>query len=268
MAAAVAYLDRVQPALERAGDRFRDRAVAALYPNAKITGSEEWTIRDTTAHVASVIARYADGVEGGGTWAERPAELADINQRSIEALEGVSMDELGAMIVRDLANLVARVRSYGDDPPSFRFHGGEEVRADTGLGILLGELLVHGWDIARTTGRPWPIDPADVELVVEGVERVLPGWVDPERARRLTATYALRLRGQGTTHLWSFRDGRLQVGQDGRRPDVTISAHPAALLLVLYKRRPQWRAIARGRMLAWGRRPWLAFSLGGRFHQP
>jgi uncharacterized protein (TIGR03083 family) len=266
MAAAVAYLDRVQPALDRAADRFRDVAVSALYPNAKIPGSE-WTIRDATAHVASVVARYADGVEGGGTWAERPAELAGINQRSIEALDGVGMDELGAMIERDLATLVARVRSYGDPPPSFRFHGGEPVRADTGLGILLGELLVHGWDIARTTGRPWPIDPADVELVVEGVERILPGWVDPERARRLTATYALRLRGQ-RTHVWSFRDGRLQVDADGRRPDVTISAQPVALLLVLYKRRPQWPAIARGRLLAWGRRPWLAFSLAGRFHQP
>jgi uncharacterized protein (TIGR03083 family) len=265
MAAAVAYLDRVEPALDRAAGRFREMATSALYPNAKITA--EWTIRDAAAHVASVVVRYAEGVEGGGTWAEHPAELAGINQNSIDALDGVPMDELGARIERDLAGLVARVRSAGDPPPSFRFHGGEEVRADTGLGILLGELLVHGWDIARTTGRPWAIDPADVELVVEGVERVLPGWVDPERARSLTATYALRLRGQGT-HVWSFRDGRLQVGADGRRPDVTISAHPVALLLVLYKRRSQWPAIGRGRLLAWGRRPWLAFSLAGRFHQP
>ena len=266
MAAAVAYLDRVEPALGRAAARFRDMAVSAHYPNAKVPGTE-WTIQDVTAHVASVVTRYAEGPEGGGTWAERPADLAGINQRSIEVLGGVAMEELGARIDRDVATLIAQVRSYGDPPPSFRFHGGEEVRADTGLGILLGELLVHGWDIARATGRPWPIDPADAELVVEGVEPILPGWVDPERARRLTATYALRLRGQGT-HVWSFRDGRLQVDADGRRPDVTISAEPVALLLVLYKRRSQWPAIARGRLLAWGRRPWLAFSLAGRFHQP
>jgi hypothetical protein len=30
----------------------------------------------------------------------------------------------------------------------FRFHGGELVPADAALGILLGELVVHGWDIA------------------------------------------------------------------------------------------------------------------------
>lgn len=124
MAAAVAYLDRVEPALGRAAARFRDMAVSAHYPNAKVPGTE-WTIQDVTAHVASVVTRYAEGPEGGGTWAERPADLAGINQRSIEVLGGVAMEELGARIDRDVATLVAQVRSYGDPPPSFRFHGGE-----------------------------------------------------------------------------------------------------------------------------------------------
>jgi hypothetical protein len=50
--------------------------------------------------------------------------------------------------------------------------------------------------------------------------------------------------------------------------DVHVSADPAALLLVVYRRQSQWRHLAGGRLLAWGRRPWLALTLVGRFHNP
>ena len=264
--ATVSYLDRVQPALERAAGRFGELIASVPDPGARIPGSS-WTVRDATAHVATVVPRYAAGPEGRGTWVAHPRDLSALNQDEIQALEATDMAELAATVGRDLAGLADQVRAYGERPPSFRFHGGEQVPADAALGILLGELVVHGWDIARAAGRPWPIDPADVELIVEGVEAVLPGWVDHDRARALTATYELRLRGQGT-HVWSFHDGRLEVGAATHRPDVRISADPVALLLVLYKRRSQWPAVARGRLLAWGRRPWLAFSLASRFHQP
>jgi len=49
---------------------------------------------------------------------------------------------------------------------------------------------------------------------------------------------------------------------------VHISADPAALLLFMYAREPQWKYIATGRLIAWGRKPWLALTLGGRFQKP
>ena len=76
------------------------------------------------------------------------------------------------------------------------------------------------------------------------------------------------LRGEAT-HVYVFRNGRLQVNP--ARPhhvDVHISADPAAFLLVLYRRQPQWRHIAAGRLLAWGRKPWLALTFADRFQQP
>jgi len=48
---------------------------------------------------------------------------------------------------------------------------------------------------------------------------------------------------------------------------VVLSADPVACLLVFYGRRSEWPEILRGRMLAWGRRPWLAVSFVKRFHQ-
>jgi SCP-2 sterol transfer family len=144
----------------------------------------------------------------------------------------------------------------------------QKIRADAALGILLGELVVHGHDVAGALGQPWPIDPAHAALIVEGLNPILPGWVRPDRVKGLTAGFEVHLRGQAS-HVWAFRDGRLHVNPpDPGRIDVHISADPAALLLVVYARESQWKHIATGRLTAWGGRPWLAFTLTSRFHKP
>jgi uncharacterized protein (TIGR03083 family) len=266
MATATAYLDRVLPAIDRLGERFAALVTSAPDPAAPIPGSE-WTVRDATAHVVSGPRRYLDGPEGRGTWVPDPRDLAALNDTQIRELADLDMPALAARLRGDLTALATQLRAYGDARPSFRFHGGEPVAADIALGILLGELVVHGWDIAGAIAHPWPIDPGDVDLILDGVEPILPGWVDPTRAGTLTATFEIRLRG-GSTRRWSFTNGRLDTRPTPSRPEVTVSADPVALLLVFYRRQSQWSHILRGRMLAWGRRPWLAFTLADRFHTP
>jgi uncharacterized protein (TIGR03083 family) len=264
----ITYLDRVRPAIEQVGERFADLAASASDPDRRVPNSPAWTVREAVAHVVTVAPRYAAGPERRGTWVPDPRELPELNDAEIRALGTHGMDELADRLRRGLAALCEQIEDYGAAPPSFRFHGGEPVAADVALGILLGELVVHGWDIARALRRPWPIDPDHVALILDGLVPILPGWVDPDQARGLTATFEVRLRGQAT-HVFAFQDGRLQMDPDQpRRVDAHISADPAALLLVIYRRRSQWPQIAAGRLLAWGRRPWLALSFVRRFHKP
>ena len=131
------------------------------------------------------------------------------------------------------------------------------------IGHLLSETIVHGYDIARADGRRWPISRVHAALALETF--LLPvitaldprTVVDQENARGLRATYELHLRGAGS-HQFVFDDGALTIEQPGsRRVDCHISADPVALLLVGWGRRSQWPAIARGRIVAWGRKPWL-----------
>jgi len=50
------------------------------------------------------------------------------------------------------------------------------------------------------------------------------------------------------------------VGSVGRPPpaDLRLSVDPVVFLLTSYGLMPSWKALARGGILAWGRKPWLA----------
>lgn len=104
-----------------------------------------------------------------------------------------------------------------------------------------------------------------VPLVYLGLHQVLPGWVDPKGAAGHTATYKLRLRGS-KAYVYEFTSGRLEVDPaQPRRVDTHISADPVTALLTSYGRVGQIGPAITGKFLAWGRRPWLATSLRGRF---
>jgi hypothetical protein len=63
----------------------------------------------------------------------------------------------------------------------------------------------------------------------------------------------------GTGFGVTFTDGAVVVSSDSpSRPDCTILTEPVTFLLMALGRCNPWGAIARGRVLAWGRKPWLA----------
>lgn len=153
----------------------------------------------------------------------------------------------------------------GADPNALRpwLVEGVTVRQSTLTYHLLNETVMHGGDIAHAAGRPWRIEPAHAALVLERF--IVPvfqaldsrAMVDPERAAGLRATYDVRIRG-GDRFYFVFDNGTLTIEDpSSRRVDCHISADPVALLMVAWARQSQWTAIGKGRLMAWGRKPWL-----------
>ncbi|MGH3697647.1 MAG: maleylpyruvate isomerase N-terminal domain-containing protein [Pseudonocardiaceae bacterium] len=164
----------------------------------------------------------------------------------------------------------ARAKEYlsqcaGADPDAPRtwLVKGVTVRQATLTYHLLNETVMHGGDIARAAGRPWRIEPAHAAMVmarflVPVLQALDPrAMVNPQQAAGLRATYELRIRGGDRFH-FIFDDGALRIeAPSPRKVDCYISADPVALLTVTWARQSQWTAIAKGKLLAWGRKPWL-----------
>jgi hypothetical protein len=92
--------------------------------------------------------------------------------------------------------------------------------------------------------------------------------LDAEQAAGLRATYDIRLRG-GDRFYFIFNDGALTIEEpSARKVDCHISADPVAFLMVAWSRQSQWSAIAKGKLLAWGRKPWLGPRFRGLMRNP
>ncbi len=224
---------------------------------APVPGSR-WTVGEAAAHLAQaneLMAHLADGKTrgyGDGT----PRGLAEANQLALAAFAERRAEPLAAMIVEQadaFLRSAARPASLGElvtpmGPMSLDVLGS----------YLLTHMLGHGYDLARALGRPHMLNRARVELTLPFLITAMPRVVDTTATAGLTARFTIRLRG-GARFGATFADGAVTVTPDPpSRPDCTILTEPVAFLLMALGRLGPWGAAARGHVLAWGRKPWLA----------
>jgi uncharacterized protein (TIGR03083 family) len=276
------------PRSELSGAAKRTAAVirAAGEPGALVPGLE-WTVAETAAHVVNEFGDYAAYAQGrkkadlaGSSPARRNAaanavQLREDPDRDLGSLAdrlGVVVDEFLAARDESARDESARDESARDEPMPARdeavlVSNGVRMTWPTMMSALLGELLVHGWDIARASGQPWRIERAEALHVIARVMTMIPDYLDRERAAGVTASFELRLRG-GPRYLISVADQEAVVTPGGGKADCWISADPVAFLLVGFGRVGQWGQILRGGMLAGGRKPWLATRFGSLITGP
>ncbi|WP_203183497.1 maleylpyruvate isomerase family mycothiol-dependent enzyme [Streptomyces pratensis] len=248
--------------------------IAELLRGAPGTGAPVpglvWTVGEVAAHLAQaneLMAGVAAGRphrHGDGT----PQGIAAANEQALAAFGERAAEPLAAMIVEQAE---AYLDAVAECPT------GETLMTPMGpmnrvvLGsYLLTHMLGHGYDLARALGRPHMVDRARVTLALPFMIEAMPRVTDAAATEGLNARYVVRLWGGGRFAV-TFTDGVATVGQelpDRDRPDCTISIEPVTFLLMALGRCSPVGAMARGRVLAWGRKPWLGPRFPEYFKAP
>lgn len=195
-----------------------------------------WTAHDVGAHVLNVLHRYGRNHQRSAT----REELAQQNESELRAAR-ITRDEVADGIDASVAFLAAHA---GDIPldQRFPFHLGLEVDAAAGWANLCSELLVHGSDVARATGRTWVFPEADVEGIWRNLLPVAGAWLRPQ-ACVIDEVYEFGF-SFGTVTLW-IHDGAVTVDDATRAADHRVEVDDAvAFTLAVPWRRELVRAPA------------------------
>jgi uncharacterized protein (TIGR03083 family) len=243
-----ALCDALQAASARAAESMR------LVTDPRPTAIGVWSIGETANHLSG-SAGYFLAAARELAEPERLEEADAAHARALAADPERDPRILADRLERNEQALIAWARAVEGDPPVQPFAG--VVLPLSGLlGIELGEVLVHGFDMARAAGLPWRIDPQHALLVHRAYGLLLPHLVDAERAAGLRLRLELRIRG-AQPQVIVIENGDLRVEPEcGQRADCHLSVDPVTYLLLTWNRIGPLRPLLQGRLLLWGRRPW------------
>jgi uncharacterized protein (TIGR03083 family) len=251
-------LTAARAAVEVAARQAADLVGSLPDPSRRVPGLD-WTVGQTAAHLVAA-ARLYPRLATGQFPPEATIDLAEGNLQRIAQVGNHALAELADLLVGETQRLLEQTADLAPDH-RVAFHGGTTLDLAAQTGILLGEYLIHGLDLARSAQRLWPIDPGHARLVIAAATALLPRYLDPDAARGVTVGYDVRIRG-GPRFGLRVADGAATVESGRVVPvDCHISADPVAFLIVAYGRGSPWPPTLRGKVTAWGRKPWRAFGL-------
>lgn len=269
----------VRQVLAQVGNRAAD-LIGSIDDMSRPVPGLDWTVGQVAAHMLVAIRGNTASMGGNteqlsqfvpevGGYSDR---MAAMTSRTL-AVEPVRAPAAAATALREaVAAFVSQAEQQApDDAVQTPWYGaGASLPVAMDSRLMIGELLIHGLDIARGLGKPWPLSKDEVLLVIPAIYAMMPRLFKADAARGVNATFKVRMRGGDTTCV------RVQNGSVDSAPwgpiyspaDCALSADPVAFLLLAYGRKGQWPLIAQGRLLSYGRKPWLALSFRSWFVSP
>jgi uncharacterized protein (TIGR03083 family) len=261
--------EAVRESIRIAGDRFTALITSASDANAKVTA--HWSLAEMAAHVTGIALMYTTMVRPEATMA-LPALKEAISATTVDTVSVLNEKALEQFTERDAQALAAQLRAHIDeilatserqDPERLiPWLGDSQVPLAGILAHLVNELLIHGRDIALALNRPWVIPPKDAalffELFLVGMirhdhGRLVEGGAEPTD-RRIAVEFRSRYTKPVTLVL---KFGRVSVEDPRPDNDIRLFFDPPTLNLTLFHRMTNARAALTGKLVLWGRRPWL-----------
>lgn len=262
------HLTETDAALTSAADRTARLLRSGLDPAAQVPGLA-WTAAETAAHLVADLREHTailagtqhapEAVDAKGDLRNAAERGAAANRAQLDEFAERDLVVLAGLLEEAVAAFTAAAAAAPAGEPVVTANGVLMTPA-TLASIFLGEQLIHGRDLARSAGRRWPIGRDDALRVIPGILAVAADYLNGDATKTLRVAYELRF-GPGERYRFAVDNGTLTTGpaQDAPgRPDCVITADPAAFLLVGYGRVGQWTEILQGKLLAGGRKPWLA----------
>jgi len=246
--------------ITQARDRF-DRLVRSADPLARPRGSD-WTVQQLVAHLLTGAHRYRDFARQGDYHrAATPGGVAVLNQMELEAAMA-PISELADQLKALAQEMDSFFDSSTNDPATIPFHAGGVIDGITSQTNWLGELLLHGQDVARAAKVPWALPERDMLLVARGVMQIAPVYLRSGVSPDADVCVAFQSPGS-RPYLLNIHHGTLEtrVRRPDDRPDAVLRLPASTLTQLLYQRIGPFTAVGRGLRIVGGRRPWVALKL-------
>ena len=130
-------------------------------------------------------------------------------------------------------------------------------------GNLLGEVLVHGVDLARATGAEVALDAGHAYLALVALTTGIP-FALTEHGRNASTILELRAKGYPAAQVHLAAGSTRITDAPGSRPDIRFSGTPQNLLLSGHGRLLA-TVMLTGKVRVSGRRPWRALTIDKAF---
>lgn len=214
------YDEREQAAFERVVELFRKVDPTLVLPDGT------WTARDVLAHLCNVARRYTSAPR----LADTPRGVDVINAEELGALADVPMGELLGKFERAFARYREVWTAVGPEH-MWPFHGGGQMPTAALRANWLGEMTLHGYDVASVAGMAWPVSTDDALDLLAFLRLIVPVYARPATP----VTVAVAPDGGPA---WTIRigtDSAATVDGDGGA-EATVSGPAWALVRLLYQR--------------------------------